>query len=330
MLVVLRVKDIPSGSPAGIIFYTISLILFIHNFFSKTAMAYFHSMKLKYQLLLILWALGSFTALASANKTIDGKGKLFIIGGGGRSPELMSKLLEVSGIASGDYIVILPMAGAEPDSSFFYIRQDFEKVTHHTIVQMNFTKETVSKQSWIDSLKNAKLIFITGGDQNRFMKIVLHTPVHDAILSAFANGATIAGTSAGAAVMSKEMITGNEMSGDSIIEGNFRKIRYHLPEIKEGLGLLTTAIIDQHFVVRSRYNRLLSVLAAYPSLTCIGIDEATAIIVKGRSVTVTGSSQVLVFTLPAAYEKRFKVNDPIRLKNIRLDILTAGDSFAIK
>lgn len=64
-------------------------------------------------------------------------------------------------------------------------------------------------------------------------------------------------------------------------------------QVKEGLDLISNAVIDQHFIVRSRYNRLLSVLAEFPLYDCIGIDEGTALIVKGSKLTVTGSSQVI-------------------------------------
>ena len=161
------------------------------------------------------------------------------------------------------------------------------------------------------------------------MDIVLHTPIHAAIKKAFENGATIAGTSAGAAMMSRQMITGNELLGDSIGTGPFTKIRYNMVEVKEGLGLVNTAVIDQHFIIRSRYNRLLSVLAANPALQCIGIDEATAIIIKGKKVTVTGASQVIRMRLPAKKKMAVVKKNMVRLQDVRLDVLTAGDIFML-
>ncbi len=210
------------------------------------------------------------------------KGSLFIIGGGNRSASLMKTLLSTADLGPTDYIVVLPMSSAEPDSSFFYLRKDLAPLCTNHIGNLNFTQETVTKQDWLDSLKHARLIFITGGDQNRFMKMVLNTPVYAAIHTAYQRGGTIAGTSAGAAVMSQQMITGSEFVGDSIVTGTFRKITYRQVEIKPGLGLLDHVIIDQHFVARSRYNRLFSVLAENPSIPCIGIDEGTAVIVKGK------------------------------------------------
>ncbi len=260
------------------------------------------------------------------SKSITPKGSLFIIGGGDRSPALIQSLISTAKLDKRDYIVVLPMSSSEPDSSYYYIKEDLRLATANIIANLNFTKNNVNDSKWLDSLKNAKLIFITGGDQSRFMNIVLHTPIADAIHYAFKNGATIAGTSAGAAVMSKEMITGNQLSSDSS-STTFKIIHTNNVELKEGLGLLEKVIIDQHFIVRSRYNRLISVLAKFPAYTCIGIDEATAIIVQGKKITVTGESQVIVLSDP---ENLSVNNEIIKMNKVRFSIYAKGDKFRIR
>lgn len=265
------------------------------------------------------------TGIAQQSHKLVSTGKLFIIGGGSRSDNLMKTLVATTQLKINDYIVILPMSSAEPDSSFYFIHRDLAKVCSNNITNLNFTSQLVTNKSWLDSLRKAKLIFITGGDQNRFMKIVLNTHVQQAIADAYEQGATIAGTSAGAAVMSKQMISGNEFSGDTVRAGSFKKIQYHLVEIKEGLGLIKNAIIDQHFIARSRYNRLLSVLAEYPSYPCIGIDEGTAIIVQGKKITVTGEGQVIKLSLPTKRKRSVRPNGLVNMRNVQLDILVAGD-----
>lgn len=250
-------------------------------------------------------------------------GSLFIIGGGDRSNELIKSLLSTAKLSTKDYIVILPMSSAEPDSSYFYIKEDLRPATANVIANLNFTKDKVTDVKWLDSLKHAKLIFITGGDQSRFMNVVLHTLVVEAIHYAYKRGATIAGTSAGAAVMSKQMLTGKQLSADSS-SATFKVIHTNNVELTEGLGLLDKIIIDQHFIVRSRYNRLISVLAMFPSYTCIGIDEATAIIVQGKKITVAGESQVVVLSDP---EKLSIKKGLIKTKDLRFSIYTSGDVF---
>jgi cyanophycinase len=254
------------------------------------------------------------------------KGKLFIIGGGDRSKELMQTLIATANMKPGDYTVVLPMSSEFPDSSFYYFKEDYDPVCKNIIVCLNFTKQTSNDKKWLDSLEHARLIFITGGDQLRFMNVVLNTPIYQAIHNAYKNGATIAGTSAGAAVMSKYMITGNQLT-DTSYSATFPVIHNSNIEIREGLGLLSSAIIDQHFIVRSRYNRLLSAIAKYPAIPCIGIDEATAIVVQGNKVKVTGQSQVIVLKHPERVEITSK--GLIKLHDLLLSIYTEGDEFSL-
>lgn len=285
---------------------------------------YIHFMK---YFLTVLAACLLYCCVSAQGKPAQPKGKLFIIGGGGRPPALMRSLVAAAAMGPKDYVVVLPMSSESPDTAYYYFKADLEQVCTNSIVNFNFTAEKLNYQNWLDSLQHAKLIFITGGDQDRFMKAVWNTPVYKAIHDAYRNGATVAGTSAGAAVMSKYMITGNELT-DTTYRATFRKLVYNNIEIKEGLGLLTSAVIDQHFIVRSRYNRLLSALAKYPSFCCIGIDEATAIIVQGNKVKVAGESQVVVIQKPDHLTTTS--SGLIKMKDIQFSIYTEGDEFLIK
>jgi cyanophycinase len=255
------------------------------------------------------------------------KGTLFIIGGGDKSKKLMQQLITTAQLQAGDYIAFLPMATEEPDTSYYYIREDFAGVCNNKVISFNFTKNDVNKTSWIDSVQHAKLIYLGGGDQSRFMNIALHTPIETAIQQAYKNGATIAGTSAGAAMMTHYMITGNQLLGDTTYESTFPKLWNNNIEIKEGLSLLDSAIIDMHFVTRSRYNRLLTAIAKYPTLPCIGIDEGTAIIVHGKNVKVAGTSQVIVFSNPQHVQ--VTKEGLIKFDHVKISIYTEGDSFQL-
>ena len=255
------------------------------------------------------------------------KGSLFIIGGGDRTPSIMQALMETAALGKHDHIAILPMSGSEPDTSFYYIKQDLEPLCNNTIAFLNFTKDKVNDKQWLDSLKSAKLIFITGGDQSRFMKAVANTPVIDAIHYAYKNGATIGGTSAGAAVMSKHMVTGNQLRGDTVYHSTFDRIWDKNIEFEQGLGLLDSIIIDQHFIVRSRYNRMISALEAHPTYTCIGIDESTAIIVHASTIKIAGESQVIVMKQPENI--RANKNGLIKFDDVKMSIYSSGDSFKI-
>lgn len=280
---------------------------------------------MKYIFLFLLTGFESslIAAVAQAPQTLPA-GKLFIIGGGNRSRQLMKKMVATAALGPKDYVVVLPMSGSEPDTSFYYFKEDFQPVCNAPVANLNFTKDKVNDKSWLDSVKHARLIFITGGDQERFMAIVLNTPVYEAIHVAFANGSTIAGTSAGAAVMSEKLITGKELT-DTNYNATFKKIHTNNIHIAKGLGLLNKAVIDQHFIVRSRYNRLLSAIANFPSYACIGIDEATAIIVEGNKITVTGESQVVLMRNPRGLQ--ITPAGLVKMKSLQLSMYTAGDVF---
>ncbi|MES3019560.1 MAG: cyanophycinase [Bacteroidota bacterium] len=276
-----------------------------------------------------LFLIGFFLSLSDlSGQSKSPKGSLFIIGGGTRSDELIADLIKTAGLDTNDHIVVLPMSSAEPDTSFKYIAVQLAKAANNPIGNLNFDKTTVNNEKWLDSLRTAKLIFITGGDQNRFMKTVLNTPVYKVIHDAYQNGSTIAGTSAGAAVMSRYMITGQQALGDTTYKETFDKLWDKNIVFQEGLGLLHSVIIDQHFIKRSRYNRLLSALNAYPEFDCIGIDEGTAIIVHNNTATISGVSQVLKFSRPVSPGKTSR--GLMTMKDLRLGIYSAEDSFRIK
>lgn len=255
------------------------------------------------------------------------KGQLFIIGGGKRPESMIKKLVELSGMNKKGYGIILPMSSAEPDSSVYYAKMQFSALGLENIMGMNFNKGDTITQAQQDSLKNASMIYIAGGDQNKFMEIVRNTPIEDAIKKAYEQGSIIAGTSAGAAVMSEKMITGNELRHPEY-EATFRNIESDNIELKQGLGLLKTAIVDQHFIKRSRHNRLFSAIIEHPDMLGIGIDESTAIVVKGDSAEVIGDSQVIVFSNPGQSKKQ--AGSLLGAENIKVDILLPGSRFSLK
>ena len=129
-------------------------------------------------------------------------------------------------------------------------------------------------------------VFMSGGSQLRLSQLLPGTPLGEALHRAHDRGAVIGGTSAGASIMSDFMIS----MGDEGITP-----RQRASQISAGLGLVRGVVVDQHFDQRSRYGRLMSVIAPSPHLLGIGIDEDTAMVVTdGREFTVRGSGAVFV------------------------------------
>ncbi len=289
---------------------------------------------MKKSIIYSILAFGLFVSSCSeqtSDKTVNvsqqPKGKLFIIGGGKRPVEMVKEMIRLSGTDSSGYIVVLPMSSVEPDTSFYYARKQFIKNGALQVLNFQVDSGAVVSQTRIDSITNAPLIYIPGGAQTKFMNVVLNTPLHEAIKTAYQNGSVIAGTSAGAAVMSKKMITGNEFKHPEYT-GDFRSIEAENMEIKEGLGLMENAIVDQHFIKRMRMNRLITVAIENPGYACIGIDESTAIVVEGDSCRVTGISQVILIrnSNPTVNTK----NGLLGAKNMELSVFLPGDVFSIQ
>jgi len=235
-------------------------------------------------------------------------------------------MIDLSGVKDGKYIIVLPMASSVPDSSAMWCMDQFKNNGITNITSYNFKKGEPVPQLKIDSLENAGMIYIGGGDQTVFMSIVYNTPIYSAIHNTYKKGAVIASTSAGATVMSKKMITGNQLRHPD--EERYGHIEPLNIEIAEGLGLLESAIIDQHFVKRARLNRLVSVAIENPNELCIGIDESTAILVSGDSATVCGCSQVIL--IDASKSITGQTDSLLKAKNIKLDVLFKGDKFKLK
>ena len=173
-----------------------------------------------------------------------------------------------------------------------------------------------------EEILGADGIFMTGGDQSRLMSAVWETPVLGALHQAFHfRGCCIGGTSAGAAVMSRHMIS----QGPALL-----RPRKDAIDTDIGLGLLPAAIVDQHFSERRRLPRLLSALAQRPDLLGVGIDEDTALVVeRGRALEVLGRG---VVTLVDPSRVRTNVDtleqdEQIEMLGLQLHTLPAGHRY---
>jgi cyanophycinase len=254
------------------------------------------------------------------------KGHLVIIGGGERTDEIMQKFLQLAG-GKNAVIVVFPMASTVPEEvGPEYVKQ-LKGLGVKDAFYLNITSDQANQDSMVAKLANVTGVFYSGGDQVLQTKALLNTKVQKRVHEIYKNGGVIGGTSAGAAVMSKVMITGNELiNKDS--SASFFSLTKDNVEIKEGFGFVTKAVIDQHFVVRKRHNRLISVVLQNPSLLGVAIDEATCIIVNpDNTFNVLGESVVLVYDATQSKHIRTNKNNYLTADNMSLNILQAGDSF---
>ena len=137
----------------------------------------------------------------------------------------------------------------------------------------------------------------------------------------YRQGAVVGGTSAGAAVMSPLMMTG---------EADLESIRAGTTELVPGIGLWHEVIVDQHFVRRQRWARLVSAVLDHPELVGVGIDERTAVEVEGRNWRVLGEGTVVIVDARRAECAPANPGDRQAARGVQMTILRAGDSFSLR
>jgi cyanophycinase len=181
------------------------------------------------------------------------------------------------------------------------------------------------RADWLAQLADCQGVFMTGGNQLKLSTTLGGTPVAEAIREGNGQGLHVAGTSAGAAIMSEHMIAfGNEGSTP----------RADMVTLAPGLGLLATVIVDQHFRQRDRLGRLLSALAYNPRPVGIGLDEDTAAFIGpddalevfgSGAITIVDASEVSFTSMDSAHR-----SDPVCVLGARLHVLTAGAGFHLE
>jgi cyanophycinase len=268
--------------------------------------------------------LGLALALAAAPK-----GRLFIIGGGDRDTEMTRLFITLSEKVNTGRILVFPMAGGSPAESGTDMVKELKGLGAKNVEFRILTREEASKPGAAAVLDGVGGVYFTGGDQARVTQALLNTPVHRRLLEIYEAGAVIGGTSAGAAIMSKIMITGEELLHKdsssafvSILKGNVETV--------EGLGFLDQVVIDQHFIKRKRLNRLISVVLEHPELPGIGIDESTALIVNpGGTFDVLGEGTIMVFDARRATAISTDAHGNLAARGIVTSIYRSGESFTL-
>jgi cyanophycinase len=257
------------------------------------------------------------------------KGHLVIIGGGDKPTYILQKIVDLAG-GTNSKIIVIPNASSEPLESALYNVEEFITLGCSNVDYIMFNREDADKDSLVNKLSGATGIYFGGGDQAFLTRDLLGTKLLDAIKNIYKNGGVISGTSAGAAVMSEVMITGNELKNKdstytfiTIERGNVENI--------EGFGFINSAIIDQHFIKRKRLNRLISMVLEYPNLIGIGIDEETSIIVNPDSTfNVLGENQVMIFNPSNALNIKEDAHGNLGVENLKVDILLSGDKYDLR
>ncbi|MCX7973732.1 MAG: cyanophycinase [Candidatus Aminicenantes bacterium] len=256
------------------------------------------------------------------------QGYLVIIGGGDRPEAVMKKILELA--RPEPKILIIPNASSEPVETGERLKKEFSDLGSQNIFVFIGDKEKANDEEYLSQLSDFNVVFFSGGDQNRLTKDLLSTKLLDMIKITYSKGGVISGTSAGAAVMSQIMITGDETKNKDTTNP-FCLIESGNVVTAEGFGFLDDVIIDQHFIKRKRLNRLISLILENPSQLGVGIDESTAIVVyPNRIFEVIGDGQVIVFDARKSSALMKNEKGKIGRTNVSMHVLLPGQKFDLK
>jgi cyanophycinase len=250
------------------------------------------------------------------------QGPLIIIGGHEDKEGRRVILKEVARRVNGGKLVIATVASHKPEGYFDSYLEGFKNLGVGELVELyvNDRAETHDPEL-LKVFDGAAGVFFTGGDQLRLSSQIGDTEIERRVRAIWESGGLIAGTSAGASVMSETMLVSGA-SGESHRIGDLR--------MAPGLGLVRDAVIDQHFAERGRFGRLLGAVAHNPRVLGIGVDEDTAMVLENDAFTVIGSGAVYivngedVFHSNIAEERRER---PLSMFGVRMHVLSSGDGF---
>ncbi|MBL4771457.1 MAG: cyanophycinase [Planctomycetes bacterium] len=239
-----------------------------------------------------------------------------------RDAKILERFVRLCGGREGR-IVVIPTASRLEDTGQRY-EEIFNKLGARNVTVMNITERSeCSDPAYLEAMQQANGVFMTGGNQLRLSTTLGGTPLTELMRERnFNDGLHVAGTSAGASILSEHMIAyGDEGPTPSS----------HKVTLAPGMGLMPWAIVDQHFRQRDRLGRLLSALAYNPRLVGLGLDEDTAAVygpdgilrVAGSgSITVVDASEVEFTSMDSA--SRY---DPVTVIGVRLHCLTEDATY---
>ncbi|MDX1995511.1 MAG: cyanophycinase [bacterium] len=251
-------------------------------------------------------------------------GRLMIVGGHEDKEGDQIILKEIAAaVKEGTHLSLVTVATEEPEAMAKDYTAIFNAlgVKHVDAVDVR-TREDGHNPDIVERVKQASVIFFTGGDQLRITSQIGDTPLFTCMQTRYQEGATIAGTSAGAAVMPATMLisgSGDESSHISALG------------MAPGLDFINGVVIDSHFAERGRMGRLLGAVAQNPANLGLGIDEDTAIIVeRGKHFRVLGSGAVYVVDGTSMTYSSLSEQQPegiLTIHDVKIHVLGEGQIF---
>jgi cyanophycinase len=259
-------------------------------------------------------------------KTANGRdGTLIIIGGHEDHDRERVILKEVAKHVRDGKLVLATVASHEPEGYLEKYQRSFGELGVSKVTELYIEeRDQATNEEKLAALRDVSAVFFSGGDQLRITSLIGDTPIYEHVHEIFANGGVIAGTSAGASAMSDTML---------VRGSNASSFRIGDLSMAPGLGLLPNVIIDQHFAERGRIGRLIGAVSQNPRVLGIGIDEDTAIVVRGRRFEVIGTGAVYLVDAGDITHTNIAEASPdeaLSIYDLKLHVLSSGDCFNLE
>lgn len=258
----------------------------------------------------------------SRSKTV-----LIAIGGGefAEASLVLEKIIGLLKNKSEPQITVMTVATNEPENAAekynsLFRKQGIKKVS---VIDISQREDSFAEDS-LKKIREADALFFTGGDQLNVTSLLGGSPLHNLIHERVEEGFIIAGTSAGATMMSNSMIIGGESDNAPQVGG---------VEIAPGMDLVKETMIDTHFSQRGRHGRLLATVAHYPQDMGIGIDEKTAIFIRNAEFEVVGDGVVTIMDASKMTHSNLpyrKEKETLAMFDVCVHVLPQGYKFNLK
>ena len=252
---------------------------------------------------------------------------LIAIGGGefAEAEDVVEAFLKYLKKASDPRVTVMTVATNEPEEAARKYRDFFRGKGIKNVENVEISQRDHSfDEKSLDKIRRSDALFFTGGDQLNVTSLLGGSPLHDLIHEKIKEGFIIAGTSAGAMMMSNSMIISGRSDSAPKVGG---------VEIAPGMDILSETIIDTHFSQRGRHGRLLTAIAHYPQDIGIGIDERTAIVVRNGHFTVLGEGVVTVIDGSEMHHSDLpyrRTEEPLGLFGACIHVLPSGYKYDLK
>ncbi len=248
---------------------------------NRPSLKYTKNRMIKFFIILVSFLCAGLCAVSA-----NARERLLLIGGGDHTPDAMNRFIGWAGGADSAKILGVFWGSEQPEVGAPELEAELQGLGVKSVLISLRPPETSKDQAALASqIASASGVFFAGGSQVRIMAAIEKLALKETFQKLYHQGIAFGGTSAGASLMSRIMITGG---------GDLTVIDPNVPETCEGLGLLDKVIVDQHFLIRQRENRLFSLALRYPDAIALGVDEAMAVAIEdGHLAQVFGKTHVM-------------------------------------